>query len=42
MTQIIQNETDAKKENDKTEMFEENIQALAKHLDLNNEDLRMI
>ena len=42
MTQIIQNETDAKKENDKTEMFDDKIQALAKHLDLNNEDLRMI
>ena len=42
MTQIIQNETDAKKENDKTEMFDEKIQALAKHLDLDNEDLRMI
>ena len=42
MTQIIQNETDTKKENDKPEMFDEQIQALAKHLNLDNEDLRMI
>ena len=42
MNQIIQNETDTKKENDKPEMFDEKIQALGKHLDLNNEDLIMI
>ena len=42
MNQVIQNETDIRKENDKPEMFDEKIQALAKHLDLNNEDLRMI
>jgi hypothetical protein len=42
MTQTIQNETDTKKENDKPEMFDEKIQALAKHLNLDNEDLRMI
>ena len=42
MNQVIQNETDTRKENDKPEMFDEKIQALAKHLDLNNEDLRMI
>ena len=27
---------------DKPEMFDEQVQALAKHLDLDNEDLRMI
>ena len=42
MNQVIQNETDTRKENDKPEMFDEKIQALGKHLDLNNEDLRMI
>ena len=42
MSQVIQNETDTRKENDKPEMFDEKIQALGKHLDLNNEDLRMI
>ena len=35
----VQNETDTRKENDK-EMFNEKIQALGKHLDLDNEDLR--
>lgn len=42
MSQVIQNETDTRKENDKPEMFDEQIQALAKHLNLDNEDLRMI
>ena len=38
----IENETDTRKENDKPDLFDDKIRALGKHLDLNNEDLRMI
>ena len=39
---FLLSEGDKRKENDKPDLFDDKIRALGKHLDLNNEDLKMI